>query len=115
MLLMYCCSVSECGHVFVRTDERVEDVLNECPKCGNKTFFKCDFRTWTDNVNADMDELDDISWDLLTEEFKLLKKDADDTQGNLLSWKGRMIIYHNELWGLLKGNEPEKYSRNCPV
>lgn len=115
MLLMYCCGNVECGHVFVRTDERVEGKLNECPKCGNKTFFKCDFRTWFGHDDSESDEPENHSWDMLTEELRLLRKDAVDAQGSLSSWKGRMIIYHNELWGLLKGNEPEKYSRNCPV
>ena len=111
---MYCCSNAECGHVWVRTDERETVVLNECPKCGNRTFFKCDFRSWTGN-DEQTEETHVSQYDVLAEKFKVIKSDAGSESVNLFGWKERMILYHDELWKLLVGNEPEKYKRDSPI
>lgn len=114
MLMMYCCSSIDCGHTFVRTDERTEGVLGQCPKCGNKTFFKCDFRTWTGSLDNDSEDFIE-SVDELSDTLKLLSVGASEEGLNLKSWKNRMVLYHDELWKILVGNEPEKYRRNCPT
>ena len=113
MLMMYCCSSPECGNTFVRTDERTESKLSECPKCGNKTFFRCDFRSWTGSSEEEQEDLREPA-DELSEALRLLNLGVVKKVDYLKDLKGRMMLYHNELWKILVGNEPEKYRQCCP-
>lgn len=113
MLMMYCCSSVDCGHTFVRTDERTETVLAQCPKCGNKTFFRCDFRSWTGSLENESEDVNELV-DELSDAYKLLSAGVDKEGINLKNWKSRMVLYHNELWKILVGNDPEKYRKSCP-
>lgn len=53
--------------------------------------------------------------DELSETLRLLKSNINEESIKLSDWKNRMILYHDELWGLLYKNEPEKYRRDCPL